>query len=94
MKKFTLLAVAFLGAVAMNAQILQENFDDITTLTNWDLVNVSNPIGTTNWFQGNPTVFISFNGADDSYIGANFNNTTGAGTISNFLITPVLTERR
>src|SRR5690606_35239661 len=34
------------------------------------------------------TVFTSQSGADDSYIGANFNSTTGNSTISTWLITP------
>lgn len=54
------------------------------------MTNQSNPVGTTNWFQGNATVFPSHSSADTSYIGANFNNTSGSGTISNWLITPTL----
>ncbi len=67
-----------------------EGFDDITTLSpaGWFLQNNSNPLGTTNWFQGNPAVFPSQGGATNSYIGANFNNTSGAGNISNWLLTP------
>ena len=72
---------------------LTENFDVITTLpgAGWVQTNNSAPIGTSNWFQGNPTAFPAFNGATDSYIGANFNNTAGAGNISNWLITPNFT---
>ncbi len=90
MKKITLIA-ALLFAVGMNAQLLDEGFDDITTLTDWGLVNASTTVGTTTWFQGNPATFVAFDGADNSYIGANFNATTGTNTINNFLITPVLT---
>ena len=72
--------------------ILSEDFADITTLAGagWVLTNESMPIGTTNWFQGNTAVFNAQAGAADSYIGANFNNTAGTGTISNWLISPVL----
>src|SRR5688572_3473486 len=72
---------------------LTENFDNITTLTGsgWLLQNNSVPVGSTGWFQGNPTVYAAFNGATNSYIGANFNNTTGANTISNWLVTPNFT---
>ncbi|HET7845376.1 MAG TPA: choice-of-anchor J domain-containing protein, partial [Xanthomonadales bacterium] len=42
----------------------------------------------TNWFQGNATVFPAQAGATTSYIGANYNNTGAIGTISNWLITP------
>lgn len=70
---------------------LEEGFDDITTLPGggWSLQNQSEPLGISDWFQGNPTVFVAHEGPDDSYIGANFNNTTGGtGIISNWLITP------
>lgn len=50
--------------------------------------NNSSPIGVLDWFQGNPAVFVAQSGADDSYIAANYNNAAGAGTISNWLITP------
>ncbi len=69
---------------------IAEGFDDITTLpgNGWALINMSNPLGLTDWFQGNAGVFPAYDGAADAYIGANFNNTTGSGTISNWLITP------
>ncbi|OAM88674.1 hypothetical protein AW736_15670 [Termitidicoccus mucosus] len=52
--------------------------------------NNSSPLGSTTWFQGNSVeTFASHAGAPNAYIGANFNNTTGgAGTISNWLVTP------
>ena len=56
--------------------------------TGWICSNVSSPAGSTNWFQGNTVVFTAQAGA--GYIGANYNNTTGANTISNWLITPVM----
>ncbi len=67
-----------------------EGFDDIDVLPalGWALINNSDPEGTTGWFQGNPAAFSSHSGADDSYIGANFNSTSGVGTISNWLLTP------
>ncbi|HSH14718.1 MAG TPA: choice-of-anchor J domain-containing protein, partial [Verrucomicrobiae bacterium] len=72
--------------------ILSEDFADITTLpgAGWVLTNESMPIGTTGWFQGNDGVFPSQAGAPTAYIGANFNNTAGTGTISNWLISPIL----
>ncbi|HEY1015364.1 MAG TPA: choice-of-anchor J domain-containing protein [Herpetosiphonaceae bacterium] len=74
---------------------LNEGFDDILSLpgADWSQQNLSTPLGTTGWFQGNPLVFPAQAGAEtDSYIGANFNNTTGGtGTISNWLLTPVQT---
>ena len=86
-KLFSMLA--FCALTFGQAQILlQEGFDDITTLTTWTRTNQSAPIGVSNWFQGNPAVFNAQAGAPNGYIGANFNNTAGAGTISNWLITP------
>ncbi len=72
--------------------LLSEGFDDITLLPgqDWALINHSNPIGLTGWFQGNDTVFPAQAGAPTAYIGANFNNTAGVGTISNWLLTPEL----
>ncbi|MGY6630826.1 MAG: choice-of-anchor J domain-containing protein [Wenzhouxiangella sp.] len=67
-----------------------EGFDDITALPGlgWSLINNSAPLGVTGWSQGGPDVFESHEGAPDSYISANFNNTAGNGVISNWLLTP------
>jgi len=72
--------------------IISEDFADITTLpaAGWFEQNNSNPIGTTNFFQGNPVVFNAQAGAPDAYLATNFNNTGGAGDISNWMLTPVL----
>ncbi len=73
---------------------VDQGFDDITAIggLGWLTANNSSPVGGTSWFQGNSTdVFPSQAGAPDAYIGANFNNTTGAGTISNWLVTPQIT---
>ncbi|MEP0774761.1 MAG: immune inhibitor A, partial [Acidobacteriota bacterium] len=70
-----------------------EGFDDITLLPGlgWYFQNNSSPLGLTDWFQGNDSVFPAHAGAPTAYIGANFNNTSGAGTISNWMLTPQLT---
>jgi len=65
-----------------------EDFADITNLPGWFTQNNSNPLGLTDWFQGNDVVFPAHAGAPTAYIGANFNNTSGTGTISNWLLTP------
>lgn len=57
----------------------------------WASQNLSAPVGSTGWFQGNTAVFAAQNGPATSYIGANFNNTAGTGTISNWLFTPTQT---
>lgn len=69
-----------------------EGFDDILTLpgAGWGQQNNSGPSpGSISWFQGGAgTNFPAHSGAVTSYIAANFNNVGGAGTISNWLLTP------
>lgn len=81
-----------LGASDVNAQAFTENFDNISTLTGsgWFTQNNSTTIGLqAGWFQGNSLdVFSAYNGASTAYIAANFQNTTGTNTISNWLVTP------
>ena len=52
--------------------------------------NNSEPPGVIDWFQGNDAVFPAHEGPPTAYIAANFNNTSGTGTISNWLLTPVV----
>ncbi|MFA5552243.1 MAG: choice-of-anchor J domain-containing protein [Trueperaceae bacterium] len=67
-----------------------ETFDDITTLetTGWAFENLSTEVGDTSWFQGNADVFVAHEGAPTTYIAANYNNTTGTSTISNWAFLP------
>ena len=94
MKQIVLIGglVLLLAALPAGAQLtsLSESFVDITTLpgNGWFLQNNSQPPGVTNWFQGNPNVFPAHSGNPPEYIAANFNNTAGTGTISNWLLTP------
>lgn len=92
MKKLLLSISLIFAAFSTNAQVLTSNtFDDITTLApaGWTLLNKSTTVGTTTWFQGNgATTFPAYSGGANAYIGANFNSTTGANTISTWLITP------
>ncbi len=83
-------------SVATTGVVLTEKFDDITTLPGdgWVKINNSEPLGSTDWFQGNSSVFPAHDGAATAYTAANYNNCgDGAGldTISNWLITPELT---
>ncbi|HEX8250817.1 MAG TPA: choice-of-anchor J domain-containing protein [Pyrinomonadaceae bacterium] len=89
---FFLLAGAFQTA---RAQAISEGFDNIPQLParGWFMQNNSVPVGTTGWNQGTTSVFTAQSGAADSYIRANFNNTTGTNTISNWLLTPNRTFR-
>jgi hypothetical protein len=84
-----------LATLHVNGQnLITEDFDalgePIVLPTGWSSTNQSASIGTTSWFRGNPAVFNAHNGPTNGYIGANFNNTTGSNTISNWLISPVL----
>jgi len=87
------LAGCFLAISHAGAVDLVEGFDNIADLPSkgWSLQNLSSPLGSTNWFQGNSLVFDAQAGPTDSYIGANFNNTAATGDISNWAITPTLT---
>ncbi len=69
-----------------------EGFDDFT-LPDWVINNESQPPGTTSWFQGDNTIFAAQAGSAPSYIAADRNNAGGAGTISDWLLTPVVTLR-
>ena len=92
-------ALALLFCLQIKAQAFTENFDNITTLagSGWSLQNASVAVGSTGWFQGTNVAgggpFDSYNGAPNSYIGANYNNTGSTGTISNWLLTPNRTFR-
>ncbi len=86
-----LLALACLGSA--QAALLTEGFDNIGTLagSGWVRTNNSVPVGN-DWFQGNSGVFASQSGAPDSYIGNDFNATSGInGVINAWLISPELT---
>lgn len=94
-----LAALAVVGGLLSStayAASLTEGFEFVvsntgTPLPGWTAVNNSATIGSTGWFQGNTQVFDAQSGSTNSYIGANFNNTTGDNTISNWLIAPTLT---
>lgn len=103
LKKAAFCGLLLIGLISsVKAQSYSENFDDITLLAGngWVLQNNSSPVGALGWFQGTATTatptpgpFNSYNGADNSYIAANFNSTGSTGTISNWLITPNRTLR-
>src|SRR5262249_26275966 len=48
------------------------------------------PPGSTSWFQGDSGNFVAHSGGPASYIAANFNNAGAGGTISDWLMTPVI----
>ena len=73
--------------------IINEGFDDITNLPGWVMINHREPLGLDGWFQGTDTVFPAFDGSSTAYIAANLFNTAGVGTISNWLLTPLISLR-
>jgi hypothetical protein len=87
------LALAALGAPALAMPTLVEGFDDISLLgaAGWSQANNSTPGGSTSWFQGNTGVLPASSGAADSYIASNYLAAGFGGTVSNWLITPMLT---
>lgn len=91
--KNIILPLLILTSVAINGQILSENFDNLNLLQSqgWTTVNASEPIGTGSWFAGQTPYFVAYNGASTSYIAVDFRSTGSIGTISNWLITPTVT---
>lgn len=96
MIKKALLALAIAGAMTMTqAATVTQNFNDVSTLQSagWVFTNASTPVGIVpTWFQGNVTSdlggFDAQSGNANSYISANYNNTSDGGTLANWLITP------
>ena len=90
MKQYLLSIILLLSFGINQAQTLfTENFDVFPTT--WTKTNQSQPIGTSNWQQGNVSGFgTGFNGGATSYASVNYNSVAAgmAGTISNWLISP------
>ena len=83
------LAMGVAGA-AQSAILLSEGFEDLAT-SGWVLKNNSTqPAIVADWFQGNPLVFTAASGSPNSYAAANFENGAAPGTISNWLISPLI----
>jgi len=97
MKKTSpLLLLAILcGTTGAQTVSTEQGFEDVNILPGWKVVNNSNPIGDTSWFQGNRRLMEAQNGFVSSFIAANYRNTTAeddnvAKTICNYLIMPNL----
>jgi len=77
----------------LTTEMLSEGFTTVPGLTalGWQIINRSQPTGTTSWFQGDSSVFAAHSGASNTYAGANYNSTGSTGTISTWLLSPVLT---
>lgn len=72
--------------------LFEENMDNISLLESqgWIFYDVDG-LGLTTYFQGNESVFDSFNGANNSYLGQNYNGAFNGGSlIDQWLITPLI----
>ncbi|OEZ55676.1 hypothetical protein DUGA6_53300 [Duganella sp. HH105] len=95
-----LVATVATSSVFASPLLLNEGFNDISTLgaSGWVMTNnstgsvggVNNVIGSSNWFQGDPGYFSAASGPANSYIAADYTNATFGGTVSNWLLTPEL----
>lgn len=91
-----LLSLSFLlASLTFQAQnLISEGFDTFANLAGlgWTTTNQSLPLGASTWAQGGGTAFTTGGqaGGATSFTLCNFNSTTGAGTISNWLITPTI----
>jgi hypothetical protein len=93
MKKI-LLSLLLIPIAGFSQNLIAEGFDTFANLATagWQETNQSSPVGASTWAQGAGTAFTSGGqtGGATSFALVNFNSTTGANTISNWLITPVL----
>jgi hypothetical protein len=97
-KYFTYLALLAVISIFnfAHAQNLATNqdFADVDNIPGWVMSNQSNPLGDSNWFQGNPALVSAQEGEANSFIAANYRNTAdseeGESTICNYLIMPSL----
>lgn len=88
--------VAWAAAAPTQAATLSEGFESGLP-ANWSVLNNSSPVGAENWSQGSTALdgFPAQSGSPDSYMAANFDNTTvdpngNPSTISSWLISPTL----
>lgn len=78
-------------AAANPAVSCSEGFENVAQLgaQGWLILNRSDPLGTTDWFQGIPARFPAQSGASDSYASADKDSASGQfPVISDWLITP------
>ncbi|MFC4738839.1 choice-of-anchor J domain-containing protein [Flavobacterium ponti] len=94
MKKTLLYVALFFAGLSNGQNIIAEGFDTFANLSTagWLSTNQSSPLGASTWAQGGGTAFSGGGqaGGATSFTLCNFNSATGAGTISNWLITPEL----
>jgi len=81
------------GAMAVTALPAQaasftEGFESGGTPAGWQVVNLSSPLGTETWSQGDSEAFPAQAGTPDSFFAANYQDGAGTATLSDWLITP------
>lgn len=94
MKKLLSVSLLLISLTFQAQNLISEGFNTFTSLAGagWTTTNQSSPLGASTWAQGGGTAFTGGGqaGGATSFTLCNFNSTTGAGTISNWLITPTL----
>lgn len=88
------LIVFSLMLVSTVSASLIETFSNVPSLFGvggWVRINRSSPAGAAGFFQGATNRFTAHEGPDNSYVAVDHSSVTGAGTISNWLITPQVT---
>lgn len=94
--KYTPPAANWVAPPSLLNVVITQGFDTVSgtppCVAGWSCQNLSDDTGVlhTDWFQGNSDIFPAQAGANNAYIGANFENTANVGTISNWLITPLV----
>jgi hypothetical protein len=93
-KRLLLFLYATVGTLNAQFTIFHENFDlspDFQA-NGWVSFNVSNPAGTVDWGQGTGSDIghTAYNGVSTAYVASSYLATTTAGTISDWLISPVI----
>lgn len=91
--KSTLAAAVLLTAGAAQAEaavIFSEGFEDVAGLiaSGWQVIDLSAPAGSQQWFQGNTGVFTAHAGSDDSYVAANYLAAEAGGVVDLYLLAP------
>lgn len=82
-------AVVGLEPIPFEGPCVNEGFEAVLP-AGWSVKNNSDPVGMTNWFLGNTGYFTAQAGASNSYAAANVGSTGFVGTISDWLISPVM----
>jgi hypothetical protein len=85
----TLILFSVAGSARTYAADLNQDFDNVATM-GWTFANRSTLIGLTDWHQGMSGIFTAHEGPSNAYVAADAGSAVAVGTISNWLITPVI----